>query len=86
MFSVNLPATATTVKTLLNSAVSVHPGVTVQAVFANLAPGVAVVSSATVKGAANATASNVIVNPSVTSDVNAVNGVMHKIDQVLLPQ
>lgn len=86
VFSVNLPTTPAAVKTLLNSAVSVHPGVTVQAVFANLAPGVAVVSSATVKGAANATASNILINPTVTSDVNAVNGVMHKIDQVLLPQ
>jgi len=86
VFSVNLPTTPAAVKTLLNSAVSVHPGVTVQAVFANLAPGVAVVSSATVKGAANATASNLLINPTVTSDVNAVNGVMHKIDQVLLPQ
>ncbi|MEN9570666.1 MAG: hypothetical protein RL172_1897 [Bacteroidota bacterium] len=88
-FSVNLPSTAANVKTLLNSAIAAHPGLTVQATFANLAPGVAVVTAATVKGAANATASNIIINPSVppySSDINLVNGVIHKIDQVLRPQ
>lgn len=81
VFSVNLPTAATTVKTLLNSAVAVHPGVTVQATFASPVPGVSVVTAATVKGAANATASNI-----TTKDINCVNGVIHKIDQVLLPQ
>ena len=81
VFSVNLPTTATNVKTLLNSAVAVHPGVTVQASFASPVPGVSVVTSATVKGAANATASNV-----TSSDNHCINGVLHKIDQVLLPQ
>ncbi len=81
VFSVNLPTAATTVKTLLNSAVAVHPGVTVQASFASPVPGVSVVTTATVKGAANATASNI-----TTKDINCVNGVIHKIDQVLLPQ
>jgi len=81
VFSVNLPTTATTVKTLLNSAVSVHPGVTIQASFVSPVPGISVVSTATVKGAANTTASNL-----VAKDINCVNGVIHKIDQVLLPQ
>ncbi len=81
VFSVNLPASATAVKTLLNSAVSIHPGVTVQAAFVSIAPGVAVVSSASVKGLANAIASNI-----VTMDIHCVNGVIHKIDQALLPQ
>jgi uncharacterized surface protein with fasciclin (FAS1) repeats len=81
VFSVNLPTTATNAKTLLNSAVAVHPGVTLQATFASLAPGIAVVSAASVKGAANATASNV-----TSPDNHCVNGVIHKIDQVLLPQ
>ena len=80
-FSVNLPATATAVKTLLNSVVAAHPGITVQATFVSLAPGVSVVAAATAKGAANATASNL-----TTLDVHCVNGVMHKIDQVLRPQ
>ncbi len=82
VFSVNLPTTATVVKTLLNSAVAAHPGVTVQATFA---PGMPVVAAATVKGAANATAANVIIGLT-TSDQHHVNGVIHKIDQVLLPQ
>jgi uncharacterized surface protein with fasciclin (FAS1) repeats len=81
VFSVNLPSSATTVKTLLNSAVAVHPGVTVQASFASPFPGISVVTSATVKGAANATASAV-----TSADNHCVNGVIHKIDQVLLPQ
>ncbi len=80
-FSVNLPATATAVKTLLNSAIAIHPGVTMQATFVSLAPGVSVVAAATVKGAANATASNL-----TSLDLHCVNGVMHKIDQVLRPQ
>ena len=53
VFSVNLPTAPTLVKTLLNSVVSVHPGVTVSATFNG-----PVVTAATVKGAANATASN----------------------------
>jgi len=51
------------------------------------------VTAATVKGAANATASNVIINalpflpdPAGTSDQHFINGTLHKINQVLLPQ
>jgi uncharacterized surface protein with fasciclin (FAS1) repeats len=82
VFSVNLPTTATQVKTLLNQAVSVHPGVTVQATFAG-----PFVGAATVKGLANATASNIIINPlnPFATDQNYVNGVIMKIDQVLMP-
>lgn len=85
VFSVNMPSTATAVKTLLNSAIPVHPGVTVQATFVSPVAGVSVVAAATVKGAANATASNVIIG-ATSSDQHYVNGVLHKIDQVLLPQ
>ena len=92
VFSVNLPITASPVKTLLNSGgvayptypndpVTNHPGLTVQATFVSIAPGVSVVSSATVKGLANTSASNL-----VNMDIHCVNGVMHKIDQVLRPQ
>lgn len=81
VFSVNIPVAATLTKTLLNSAVAAHPGVTIQATFTSLAPGLAVVTAASVKGAANATASNLVVR-----DLHCVNGVIHKIDQVLLPQ
>lgn len=85
VFSVNMPSTATAVKTLLNSAIPVHPGVTIQASFVSPVAGVSVVAAATVKGAANATASNVIIG-AASSDQHYVNGVLHKIDQVLLPQ
>jgi uncharacterized surface protein with fasciclin (FAS1) repeats len=85
IFSVNCPTTATAVKTLLNSAIAIHPGIMVQATFV---PGLPVVGAITVKGAANATASNVLISftPPFTSDLHHINGVIHKIDQVLLPQ
>jgi len=83
VFSVNMPTTPTLVKTLLNQAISVHPGVTVQATFAG-----PFVGAATVKGLANATPSNIIINPlnPFATDQNYVNGVMFRIDQVLLPR
>lgn len=82
-FTVNIPSDATAVKTLLNSGVPTHPGVIIEADF-----GAAGVTSATVKGAANASASNVLINPAPdgTSDQHYINGVIHKIDQVLRPQ
>lgn len=80
-FSVNIPTTATAVPTLLNTAIAAHPGVTIQATF-----GATGVTAATVKGVANTTASNVLVNPRSTSDQHYINGVLHKIDQVLRPQ
>jgi uncharacterized surface protein with fasciclin (FAS1) repeats len=84
-FSVNIPATATAVPTLLNSAVPAHPGITLQATF-----GPTGVTAATVKGVANATPANLQINPTPapagTSDQNYINGVLHIINQVLLPQ
>ncbi len=82
-YTVNLPTTSANTPTLLNSAVPAHPGVTVQAAF-----GATGVTAATVKGVANATASNILINPlpGGTSDQNYINGVLHKIDQVLRPQ
>jgi len=83
-FSVNLPTTLTNKPTLLNTAIAAHPGVGLQATF-----GATGVTTATVKGAANASASNVLINPtptSGTSDQHYINGVLHKIDQVLRPQ
>lgn len=81
VFTVNFPTTAANFPTLLNSAVPAHPGVGLQSTFTG-----PVVTAATVKGAANATASVVLINPVSTSDQNATNGVLHKINQVLLPQ
>lgn len=84
-FSVNIPVTATAEPTLLNGAIPAHPGVTIQATF-----GLTGVTAATVKGLGNGTPSNIIINPTPapggTSDQHYINGVLHKIDQVLLPQ
>ena len=85
-FLVNLPTTAANYPTLLNGAIAAHPGVGLQVTF-----GPTGVSSATVKGAANPTPSNVFpINPTPapngTSDQHYINGVIHKIDQVLRPQ
>ena len=84
-FTPNIPTTATNIPTMLNQGIPVHPGIAIAATFA---PGLPVVGAATVKGLANASASNVIINPlpAGSSDQHYVNGVMHKIDQVLLPQ
>jgi uncharacterized surface protein with fasciclin (FAS1) repeats len=83
-FTPNFPTTSTSVKTFLNKAVVAHPGVTVQATFGTLG-----VTAASVKGVANPTASNVLINSATninTSDQHYINGVLHKIDQVLRPQ
>jgi len=84
VFTVNMPATGTKYPTLLNGAVPTHPGVTLQATLAG-----PFTAAASVKGAANVSASNILLDPTPgtgKSDQNALNGVIHKIDQVLLPQ
>lgn len=87
IFSVNAPTTATQLKTLLMPAAPLlvtDPLVTVQATFV---PGQPFVGALTVKGIGNTTASNVLISltPPFKSDLNTINGVIHKIDQVLLP-
>ena len=81
----NFPTTATSYQTLLNSAVPSHPGVSLVCTFTG-----PFVSAATVKGVANPTASNILINPTPepngTSDQFFINGTIHKIDQVLRPQ
>lgn len=80
-FSVNLPTVSTYVPTLLNGAFPTHPGVALQATFVNV-PGFGLVTAAaTVKGVKNATASAI-----TSKDNHYLNGVLHVIDQVLLPQ
>jgi uncharacterized surface protein with fasciclin (FAS1) repeats len=85
VFLNNFPTTATAYPTLLNGAVPTHPGVTLNAVFTG-----GVVTSATVKGVVNATAATITINPFPTplgtSDQHFINGTLHKISQVLLPQ
>lgn len=87
-FTNNFPTATTYYPTLLNGAIPTHPGLGLTATF-----GVPFVATATVKGAGNATASNIIINaspltpdPKGTSDQQYLNGVLHKIDQVLRPQ
>ncbi len=84
-FTNNFPTTATSYPTLLNTVVAAHPGISLVATFTGPS-----VSAATVKGVANATASNLLVNPTPdpggSSDQHYLNGTLHKIDQVLLPQ
>lgn len=80
-FSVNLPTTATSYPTLLNSAVPTHPGVSVLATFTTIPGFGTVAATATVKGIANAGPSNI-----TSRDNHYLNGVLHVIDQVLLPQ
>ena len=85
VFLNNFPTSATSYPTLLNGGVPTHPGVSIKCTFTGL-----FVTGATVKGVVNATASNIAINPTPdpggTSDQHFINGTLHKIDQVLLPQ
>jgi len=84
-FTNNFPTTATFYPTLLNGGIPTHPGVSLTATFT-----AGQVSAATVKGVGNPTAANVAINPFPTpfgtSDQHFINGSLHKINQVLLPQ
>lgn len=86
-FTNNFPTTQTNFPTLLNSAISIHPGVGLEVTM-----GAPFATAATVKGSENPTAANITINaspllpePSGTSDQHYLNGVLHVIDQVLLP-
>ena len=85
VFSNNIPSTEVNSYTFVNNGLSIHPGVTLKAFY-----GFNGVSAITVKGLGNPTVANVQINPipapGGTSDQHYVNGVLHKIDQVLLPQ
>lgn len=84
VFSVNIPATPTFVKTLVNGSIAVHPGVMVQATYTGpVATSVKFSSYGTFPPAG--TPFSYTAN-SVTLDKHAVNGVYHIIDKVLLPQ
>ncbi len=76
-FSVNFPEVATYFPTLLNGAVPQHPGVQVQALFTGpFGTGLKVTGAG--NGGMSATA--------LPFDKIAVNGILHVIDNVLLPQ
>ncbi len=74
-FSVNMPTTTTNVPAFGTPLIPGNSQLAITATFTGP------FATFTVKGAGNATPSNV-----VTKDVHAVNGVIHKIDQVLRPQ
>ncbi len=80
-FSVNFPTTAASFPTFFNSAVPTHPGVKVQSVLNPALFGVQLM----VTGAGNGGIAAVSNAPS-DLDRNAINGVVHIIDKVLLPQ
>ena len=84
-FTANFPTTATKYPTLLNTAFPTHPGIELAATFTG-----AFATTATVKGAGNATAANITINsapaPNGSSDQFYINGTLHKINQVLIPQ
>ena len=76
-FSVNMPTAATFIPTLLNSGIPEHPGVNVVVAFTG-----PFVTSFQVTGVANGGANATV----LMQDLHATNGVIHKIDMVLLPQ
>lgn len=76
-FSVNMPTTPTIIKTLLNGAVSAHPGINVVVGFTG-----PFVTTFQVTGVGNGGAAATV----IAQDINATNGVVHKINRVLLPQ
>ncbi|MFC0775765.1 fasciclin domain-containing protein [Terrimonas alba] len=83
-FSINFSSTPTAFKTLINGAVAVHPGVMAQSTFTGpLVSGLTFSSYGSFPpgGAPFSYTANV-----VGKDRNAVNGVFHIIDKVLLPQ
>lgn len=83
VFSNNVPAAGTFVKTLVNNSFSTHPGV--QATATYLGPAVTSLKFGGVGSIPPAPPFTVPAN-AVTMDKHAVNGVYHIIDKVLLPQ
>ncbi len=98
VFSINIPAIEDSAYTFLNSQDTIgktYYRIKMHADFSALGA----VTAATVRGASNATASNFLINPTPdtvsisrsepaypgTSDQQYINGILHKIDQVLLP-
>ncbi len=84
-YASNVPAVAINIPTLLNTAIPTHEGIKVQAGFTgpvattlNVTGKVSLVDGSTNFSGPAATAT--------TKDINAVNGVIHIIDQVLVPQ
>ena len=83
VFSVNIPATPTFIKTFVNGAFDAHPGILAKATYAG-----PFAIGATFTGLGNFGGAPYSGTPAnaVAIDKHAVNGVYHIIDKVLLPQ
>jgi uncharacterized surface protein with fasciclin (FAS1) repeats len=89
VFSVNVPAAPAFVKTLVNGAIAVHPGIFLQAFYTGpVADSIKFTGFGTFPpgGAAYSAAAGTSRKVSGMTDKHAVNGVYHIIDRVLLPQ
>ena len=85
VFSVNVPSTATFIKTLVNGSIAAHPGVKAQATYAGPAvTGLSFTGYGTFPS--GGTPFTAPAATAVTMDKHAVNGVYHIINSVLLPQ
>lgn len=85
VFSNNIPATPTFVKTLVNGSVAAHPGISVKATYTGAFATAATFTGLGTFPPGGAPYSGAAAN-AVTLDKHAVNGVYHIIDRVLLPQ
>lgn len=81
-FSVNFPSTATLVPTFVNLSVPTHPGLSIQGFFTGpFVDSLKILGVAPSNGGIPATS-----KPAANFDRNAVNGIIHVIDKLLLPQ
>ncbi len=85
VFSVNIPAAPTFVKTLVNNAFPVHPGVQVRATYTGPQATAATFTGLGTFPSGGTPYSGPAAN-ATSIDRHAVNGVFHVIDRVLLPQ
>ncbi len=85
VFSVNIPATPTFVKTLVNGSVGAHPGISARATYTGPFATAATFTGLGTFPSGGAPYSGPAANATVI-DRHAVNGVYHIIDRVLLPQ
>ncbi len=84
VFSTNVPATPTFIKTLVNGSIAIHPGVLAQATYAG--PFVSSLKFSSFGTFPPGGAPFSYTATALTLDKHAVNGVYHIIDKVLLPQ
>jgi len=86
VFSNNVPATPTFIKTLVNGGLAVHPGVLAQATYAGPTVAVNGLKFSSYGTFPPGGTPFSYTATAITTDKHAVNGVYHIIDKVLLPQ